>query len=121
MGGEKGSTIEIVQQSLDDLRSAALIYPYRYRFRIGQAEQLYKLAKASPALAVPAEQAIKYALVADPNEAQLLIGLLVIERRLGQCNEVGKVEARLVALVPQSLAVRRFSEIYCHPGGEDGR
>lgn len=99
----------MVQQSLDDLKAAGEWYPYDYWFRTAQANQLYVLSADIPDLTVSAETAIGYALAVDSTHPELVAGLLVLQRRLGKCDEARATLARLVRLAPHSPKVQQLA------------
>jgi hypothetical protein len=99
----------MVQQSLDDLKAAGEWYPYDYWFRTAQANQLYVLSADIPDLTVSAETAIGYALAVDSTHPELVAGLLVLQRRLGKCEEAAVTLARLVRLAPRSPKVQQLA------------
>jgi len=104
-----------VQRSLDELKAAAEWYPYDYWFRTAQANDLYVLSATIPGLTEAAETAIGYALMADPSQPELIAGLLVLQRRLGKCEEARATLSRLVALAPGSPKVQKLAASECKP------
>src|ERR1039458_6688504 len=111
--GDKDAALAIyfaeVQRSLDELKAAGEWYPYDYWFRTAQANQLYVLSATVPGLTVPAETAIGYALAVDSSQPELVAGLLVLQRRLGKCEEARGTLARLIRLAPGSLKVQKLA------------
>ena len=98
-----------VQRSLDELKAAGEWYPYDYWFRTAQANQLYVLSATIPSLTAPAEMAIGYALAVDASHPELVAGLLVLQRRLGKCEEARGTLARLIRLAPGSPKVQMLA------------
>jgi hypothetical protein len=99
----------MVQRSLDDLKASGEWYPYDYWFRTAQANELYVLSGDIPALTIPAETAIGYALEVDSTQPELVAGLLVLQLRLGKCEEAAVTLARLVRLAPHSPKVQQLA------------
>lgn len=109
----------VVQRSLDDLKAAGEWYPYDYWFRTAQANELYVLSATIPDLTVPAETAIGYALAVDASQPELVAGLLVLQRRLGKCDEAAGTLARLIRLAPASPKVQRLLADPCRESSPD--
>lgn len=102
-----------VERSMDGLASAGMMYPYLYRFRTGQADELYRLVAYFPALMEAADTAIGYALAIDSRSAPLVAGRLGLLLRMGRCDEARQMADRLVSLAPMSARVREMAAIGC--------
>jgi hypothetical protein len=105
----------VVQRSLDNLKAAGEWYPYDYWFRTAQANELYVLSATIPGLTEAAETAILYALMVDSSQPELLDGLLVLERRLGKCEEARSTLAQLIRLAPGSPKVQKLAALESNP------
>lgn len=98
----------MIERSLNDLARAGEWYPYDFRFRTAQAGELYKLVAFFPDLAGASEQTIGYALLVDQNEAPLVAGRLIMQRRLGDCDGARLSEERLMRLAHRSEKALRL-------------
>ena len=111
--GDSQGALEIyltaLRHSLDELKAAGEWYPYDYWFRTAQANELYVLSATIPGLTESAETAIKYALAVDSTHPELVAGLLVLQRRLGKCEEARATLARLIRLAPASPKVQKLA------------
>jgi Flp pilus assembly protein TadD len=100
-----------VQRSLDALKAAGEWYPYDYWFRTAQANEFYVLSATIPGLNEAAETAIGYALTVDSSQPELVAGLLVLQRRLGRCDEARGTLVRLMLLAPGSPKVQKLAAL----------
>ena len=95
----RGMATISVQDSMDALTTAGEWWPYGYKMRTASALQLAALSGRVPSLSEYSIVALNAALTVDRNSIDLLSALVVVCRRVGDCENEKLMTNRLMVLV----------------------